>query len=59
MLLNENLKTTASDSLHSDVVEQELEKQVKSFYKKSNNRLQMVWLKDKNGNLTAHWTTQD
>ena len=59
MLSNKNIKTTASYPLRSDSVEKGLEKQVKSFHKKSNSRLQMVWLTNENGNLTAHWTTQD
>ena len=59
MLLNKNIQTTVNNPTYSNSVEKKLENQVKSFHKQSNNHLQMVWLTDKNGNLTAHWTTQD
>ncbi|MGK7921612.1 MAG: hypothetical protein AB4080_16570 [Trichodesmium sp.] len=59
MLLNKNIQATLSNLTYSNSVEKKLENKVKSFHKKLNNHLQMVWLTDKNGNLTAHWTTQD
>jgi len=57
MLLNTNRKPTDNHPINSELVEKRLENQTK-LKKESKSPLYMIWLKDENGNLTAHWTIQ-
>ncbi|NEP89507.1 MAG: hypothetical protein F6K18_23225 [Okeania sp. SIO2C2] len=58
MLLHQKRTTTENHPINSESVAKRLENQVNSSKKESNSRLYMIWVKDENGHLTAHWTTQ-
>ncbi len=59
MLLNNNTRTTQNHPINSESVAKRLENPANSYKKQSKRYLYMIWLKDENGLLTAHWTTQD
>ncbi|MEM1167867.1 MAG: hypothetical protein AAGJ08_01925 [Cyanobacteria bacterium P01_H01_bin.35] len=59
MLFNKNIITTENHPINSESVAKKLENLVNSSKKQSKPPLYMIWLKDQNGHLTAHWTTQD
>ena len=59
MLFNKNIRTTENHPINSESVAKRLESSANSSKKQSKSPLSMIWLKDENGNLTAHWTTQD
>ncbi len=59
MLLHQNRRTTANHPINSESVAKILENPANSSKKQPKRPLYMIWLKDENGHLTAHWTTQD
>ncbi|MGD1715718.1 hypothetical protein [Hydrocoleum sp. CS-953] len=59
MLFNKNIRTTENHPINSESVAKRAENPANSSKKQSKSCLHMIWLKDENGNLTAHWTTQD
>ncbi len=58
MLLNKNKRTTENHFISSESVAKKLENPANSYRKQSKRPLYMIWLKDENGHLIAHWTTQ-
>ncbi|MCL2933656.1 MAG: hypothetical protein MGG11_15825 [Trichodesmium sp. MAG_R03] len=58
MLLNTNRRTPKNDITNSELEAKRLENKTKPK-KQSKICLHMIWLKDEDGRLTAHWTTQN
>ena len=56
-LLTTNKKSSDNESINDELVSKKMEDQIPPT-KESNVHLHMVWLKDENGHLFAHWTNQ-